>query len=137
MPRVTDAATLNALCDSNLQPAIFVQLTFASAAAYVWSGSGSCTWGGNTYLGLGGFLGFADIEDGNDVNARGIEIIISGLDPTLLPDCLSEYQLGLPAAVYLGFFSGGALTNSVVMRSKTRTVRFINAIHHFDFKPEY
>jgi fructose-1,6-bisphosphatase class II len=35
------------------------------------------------------------------------------------------------------FFSGGALTNSVVMRSKTRTVRFINAIHHFDFKPEY
>src|SRR5579863_588205 len=35
------------------------------------------------------------------------------------------------------FFSGGALTNSVVMRSKTRTVRFISAIHHFDFKPEY
>ncbi len=35
------------------------------------------------------------------------------------------------------FFSGGALTNSVVMRSKTRTVRFIEATHHFDFKPEY
>jgi fructose-1,6-bisphosphatase class II len=35
------------------------------------------------------------------------------------------------------FFSGGANTNSVVMRSKTRTIRFIEAIHHFDFKPEY
>ena len=35
------------------------------------------------------------------------------------------------------FFSGGAMTNSVVMRSKTRTVRFIDALHHFDFKPEY
>ncbi len=35
------------------------------------------------------------------------------------------------------FFSGGAMTNSVVMRSKTRTTRFIEAIHHFDFKPEY
>jgi fructose-1,6-bisphosphatase II len=35
------------------------------------------------------------------------------------------------------FFSGGALTNSVVMRGKTRTVRFIEATHHFDFKPEY
>lgn len=35
------------------------------------------------------------------------------------------------------FFSGGAMTNSVVMRSKTRTVRFIQAIHRFDFKPEY
>jgi fructose-1,6-bisphosphatase class II len=35
------------------------------------------------------------------------------------------------------FQSGGALTNSVVMRSKTRTIRFIEAYHHFDFKPEY
>jgi fructose-1,6-bisphosphatase II len=35
------------------------------------------------------------------------------------------------------FFSGGAKTNSVVMRSKTRTIRFIEAVHHFDFKPEY
>ncbi len=35
------------------------------------------------------------------------------------------------------FFSGGAQTNSVVMRSRTRTVRFIQALHHFDFKPEY
>ncbi|HUY18332.1 MAG TPA: class II fructose-bisphosphatase [Candidatus Binataceae bacterium] len=35
------------------------------------------------------------------------------------------------------FFSGGAMTNSVVMRSKTRTVRFIEALHRFDFKPEY
>lgn len=35
------------------------------------------------------------------------------------------------------FFSGGAQTNSVVMRSRTRTVRFIQALHHFDLKPEY
>ncbi|HUA84941.1 MAG TPA: hypothetical protein VMB85_13855 [Bryobacteraceae bacterium] len=109
MPRITDAATLNTLTASNLQPAIFVQLTFANATAYIWSGSGSFTWGGNTYLGLGAFLGFADIEDGDDVNARGVEIIVSGIDATLLPDCMGEYQLGLPAAVYLGFFSGGAL----------------------------
>lgn len=35
------------------------------------------------------------------------------------------------------FFKGGATTNSVVMRSKTRTQRFIEAFHYFDFKPEY
>src|SRR5579885_988342 len=35
------------------------------------------------------------------------------------------------------FFSGGARTNSVMMRSKTRTIRYIEAYHHFDFKPEY
>lgn len=35
------------------------------------------------------------------------------------------------------FFSGGATTQSVVMRSKTKTVRVINATHYFEHKPNY
>jgi len=35
------------------------------------------------------------------------------------------------------YVKGGAVTNSVVMRSATRTVRFIEAHHHFDRQPEY
>jgi fructose-1,6-bisphosphatase/sedoheptulose 1,7-bisphosphatase-like protein len=35
------------------------------------------------------------------------------------------------------YVKGGAITNSVVMRSATRTVRFIEAHHHFDRQPEY
>jgi fructose-1,6-bisphosphatase II len=35
------------------------------------------------------------------------------------------------------FFSGGAKTHSVVMRSESGTVRFIEAEHHFDRKPQY
>ncbi|MBI3533983.1 MAG: class II fructose-bisphosphatase [Deltaproteobacteria bacterium] len=35
------------------------------------------------------------------------------------------------------FFSGGAKTHSVVMRSESGTTRFIQAEHHFDRKPRY
>jgi len=35
------------------------------------------------------------------------------------------------------FFPGGATTQSVVMRSKTKTIRVIDAIHYFDHKPVY
>lgn len=35
------------------------------------------------------------------------------------------------------FFRGGATTNSLVMRSRTHTLRFIEAVHRFDLKPEY
>jgi fructose-1,6-bisphosphatase class II len=35
------------------------------------------------------------------------------------------------------FFSGGAYTHSVVMRSESGTVRYIEAEHHFDRKPRY
>jgi fructose-1,6-bisphosphatase class II len=35
------------------------------------------------------------------------------------------------------FFHGGATTQSIVMRSKTRTIRILNTTHRFAFKPEY
>jgi fructose-1,6-bisphosphatase II len=35
------------------------------------------------------------------------------------------------------FFKGGARTNSIVMRSLSRTIRYIQADHHFDHKPVY
>jgi fructose-1,6-bisphosphatase/sedoheptulose 1,7-bisphosphatase-like protein len=35
------------------------------------------------------------------------------------------------------FFPGGATTQSVVMRSKTKTIRIINASHYFEHKPSY
>jgi fructose-1,6-bisphosphatase II len=35
------------------------------------------------------------------------------------------------------YYSGGAETHSIVMRSKTRTIRFVEAQHSFDFKPKY
>jgi len=35
------------------------------------------------------------------------------------------------------YFSGGAVTHSIVMRSRSRTIRFIETRHHFDYKPVY
>ncbi len=35
------------------------------------------------------------------------------------------------------FYRGGAMTHSVVMRSRTHTVRFMQSHHRFDLKPEY
>ena len=35
------------------------------------------------------------------------------------------------------FVQGGAVTNSVIMRSQTKTVRYMQAYHHFDRRPAY
>jgi fructose-1,6-bisphosphatase II len=35
------------------------------------------------------------------------------------------------------FFKGGAHTHSIVMRSKSGTIRTIEGEHHFDKKPNY
>lgn len=35
------------------------------------------------------------------------------------------------------YFSGGAETHTIVMRSKSRTIRFLETLHYFDHKPAY
>jgi len=35
------------------------------------------------------------------------------------------------------FLSHGAKTHSIVMRAKTKTIRFIEARHHFEHMPDY
>ena len=47
---------------------------------------------------------------------------------------------GVTEGAFLGgvkFFGGGARTTSVVMRSKSGTIRVIESTHHFDRKPNY
>jgi fructose-1,6-bisphosphatase II len=56
------------------------------------------------------------------VKTDDILIAISGVtDGVLLPG--------------VQYFKGGAKTNSIVIRQQTHTIRFINAVHQFDYKP--
>lgn len=114
MPRTTSSATLAALQSRDLQPAIFVQAAFASTTVYLWTGVGSVTWNGHTWTGLGSLLSLSAIEDGATVDARGISIVLSGLNPALLADCLGDFKLGLPVTVYLGLYSAGVLVDTPI-----------------------
>jgi hypothetical protein len=88
---------------------------------YFWSGNTSISWNGQTWLGLGDLLSISVQEDGTTVEARGISLTISGFNPTLLTDCLSDYKLGEPVNVYLGVFSSGYLISSPICAWSGRT----------------
>jgi hypothetical protein len=96
------------------QPSLFVAITFASATVYMWTGTGSVTWGGHTWLGMGSLMEITAAEDAATVEARGISITLSGLNPTIFADCQNEFLLGQPVVVYLGLWSGGSLVASPI-----------------------
>lgn len=121
MPRTLTSGMRTALLSSQTQPSIFVSIAFASATVCLWSGLGSVTWGGHTWLGLGALMGTTAAEDAATVEARGIGITISGLAPTLYADCRDDFKLGLPAVVYLGFWSAGSLVADPVVVWSGRT----------------
>jgi hypothetical protein len=110
MPRVISTAALAALQSRAVALAYLVEGTFQTGPVYLWTGFGNLTWNGNTWVGVGQLGGISPIEDGATVEAtRGITLTLSGIDPTLLPLVLGEFQLRAPVTVYLGLFAGGAL----------------------------
>jgi fructose-1,6-bisphosphatase class II len=77
--------------------------------------------------------------------ARAKKMGISDLDKVYIAEELARGEVmfaatGVTTGDFLKgvrFFSGGAETHSVVMRSKTGTVRYITSVHKFDKKPSY
>ncbi len=81
----------------------------------------------------------------DDERERATKMGITDFDRIYLIDDLARGKVlfcatGVTQGTFLDgvrFFRGGARTHSVVMRSETGTVRYIEAEHHFDRKPRY
>lgn len=97
-----------------------LDLTLSTGAVlHVWTGYGSITWNGNTYLGVGDLGQVGDVTEGSDVKANGTTIALSGIDPTLLSDALNDIQQSAPATLWLATFSAGAITAAYALYAGT------------------
>lgn len=88
-----------------------------------------------------GRLAFRNNEEKERAGRMGIEKFdrIYGLEDMARGDVMFA-ATGVTTGDFLKgvrFFGGGATTQSVVMRSKSGTIRYIEGIHHFETKPVY
>ena len=122
MPRNCTTTVLNALLEPLIRPALFVQATFANETIYAWSGRGNIDWNGQTWIGTGSLLNISTIEESSTVEAKGISISLSGIDNTLLQECLAQFQVSLPVYVYFALFdASNNLLPSPVLSFSGRT----------------
>jgi hypothetical protein len=105
-----------AVAAKSLLPALFLQAQFKSGMLYVWSGFGSYSWGGHTYIGVGSLGSISTVEESTNVEAKGITLNLSGIDPTLLTDVLTDFKLGTSVVIYLGLFNrdGSMIADPVI-----------------------
>jgi hypothetical protein len=95
-------AMLTAFQSGQLNPALFVEAHFVTGPIYLWSGSGTISWNGQTWQGVGSLGSVSTIAEGSTVEAKGIVLVLSGIDTSILADVLQEFQTGAPVLVYLG-----------------------------------
>jgi hypothetical protein len=112
MSRQLDSTLATGLSAGTIMPVLLAQITFRSGAQYVWTGVGSLSYGGHIYLGVGSLAGIGVVVEGIDVQADGTTVTLSGIDPVLLAESMTDVQLGAPATIWFGLMSGGALLGS-------------------------
>src|ERR1051326_3188094 len=97
--RTMSAGMLSAIQAGTIVPAIFIQAQFATGTVYIWTGTGTLSWNGHSWAGVGSLLSISAIEEGSNVEARGITIGLGAVDNALLADALQEFQVGAPVGV--------------------------------------
>ena len=103
-----DTAIVSKLAADHQELFIAVKAEFDTSNIRVWSGKDDITISSETYLGAGTFLSMGDIEDNQDIASSGLQVVLSGMDATVLSYALNEDYQNRPITVFLGFLSAGS-----------------------------
>ena len=105
MTRSVSGAMATALAAANLRPALFVELQFGSGTIYATNLPATITWNGHDWLGLGNLGSISMVEEGESIQAYGLALTLSGVQPAYVSIALGEQYQGRTAKVYLGLFN--------------------------------
>lgn len=86
-----------------VSPAILVEMSFDGGTVRLWSGVGTLSWDSKTWTGTGYMGGISVIEETAALEARGIDLRLSGIPPETLALALGETYQGRPARVWIAF----------------------------------
>jgi hypothetical protein len=110
MARELDSTYAAGLAAGTILPVRLVQIAFKSQTVYCWSGPGPLSWNGHTFLGIGSLGKISAVSEGVDVQASGVTLTLSGIDPVLLGESMTDIQLGATARIWRGLWQHPANT---------------------------
>lgn len=86
-----------------VRPVFFVRITFSNSETLkLWTGNGSKTYGGHTYVGTGSLMSIESVDENSDLGASGIRINLSGCDSQIVQYARDEEYQGEECVVLLG-----------------------------------
>ena len=95
-----------------LQPFLAVKLAFDSDPVLAWTGNGTITINSEEYIGVGTLMAIDAVSETASVQAKGVQVQLSGVPNDLISAALNESYQGRDAIVYFGALSGGAVVTS-------------------------
>ena len=132
MSRSINANIVSALANPEIEPFYAVKLAFSTATLYLWTGYGDKTINSETYIGSGNLLSIDGLAEASDLSASGTDIVLNGIDSTILTYALTEEYQGREVNIYWGVggvsevvevFSGYMDQMTIVDKGDTSTIK--------------
>lgn len=101
MSRNLTTAFKTAITSNHIRPLILITAVFDSETLRFWNGVNDLSFGGDTYIGAGKLLNIKSIVETQKIEARGIEIQLTGLSTDLISIALAEDYQGRTITVDL------------------------------------
>ncbi len=104
--RGATAAVQTELGKSRLQPVHLVEVLFDTTPIYMTDAWTDVVWDSKTFIALGHFLGFSDIEETAELQVANLTAQLSGVDQSLIAAVLSENYIDRTLNIYKAFLDG-------------------------------
>lgn len=107
---------LDALSSPNVRTVVLASLQMSNETLYLWSGLGPLTWSGMTFQGIGTLGKVEGISEDTTVEAKGVQISLSGIPPAMIGEALDNVRLMQTAQLWLMCFdsAGSIISNPLV-----------------------
>lgn len=110
MSRDLDATLLTQIQTGVVRPVLLFEGVFATGTLYAWTGVGSLSWNGQTWIGTGVLGTVSAIEETDQVRAAGIQVALDGIASANISLALQSCRQGASGKVWLALLdSAGAI----------------------------
>jgi len=133
--RTLTAGVQTAIAQSQLTALLFVELDFASGFLRLTTAGHNVTWNGYTWTGVGVLGSVEAIAEDVALQANGIRLTLSGVDPEVISIALQQAYQGRAAKIWIAFVNdagaiiadplqifGGRMDNMTVTDGQTASV---------------
>jgi hypothetical protein len=85
------------------RPVHLVSVHFDDETVYMTDAYKAISYGGNSYLGVGNFMGFSDIEEAAEVMVSSVTLSLSGIDQIWISKVLNKEYIDRTIKIYTAF----------------------------------
>lgn len=101
MPRSFSAGFEAAIALERSELVHLIQLEYSGGTLYLTTASGDITWDSKTFQAVGGTLEWEGPQEGQDRRAQGMELVLPGVDGSIISTILSNHFRGRPIYLWI------------------------------------